>query len=195
MLLVVDNHDSFTWNLVHGLLRWAADVEVVQSDAVTVETVLAAHPRGIVLSPGPGRPEQAGISLPLVRAAAASVPMLGVCLGHQVLCAALGARVVRAPEPVHGRISAVRHSGQGLFQGLVTPLPVARYHSLLVDPASLPPELEPTAWTERGELMAVQHRRLPLASVQFHPESFLTEQGDRLLRNFVERLSAPSGTS
>lgn len=192
MLLVVDNHDSFTWNLVHGLMRWASDVEVVQSDAVTVAEVLRRSPRGIVLSPGPGRPMDAGVSLELVKVVAGRIPMLGVCLGHQVMCEALGARVVSAERPVHGVACSVRHDGLGLFQGLPSPLKVGRYHSLVVAPQSLPTVLEPTCWTESGELMGVRHREFPLESVQFHPESFLTEHGERMLQLFVARLAQES---
>lgn len=192
MLLVVDNHDSFTWNLVHGLMRWAPDVEVVQSDAVTVADVLARKPRGIVLSPGPGRPADAGVSLELVKVGAARIPMLGVCLGHQVICEAMGARVERAERPVHGEAYAVQHDGRGLFQGLPSPLNVGRYHSLIVTRESLPPTLEATCWTARGELMGVRHRDFALESVQFHPESFLTEHGEQMLQRFVARLAVES---
>jgi anthranilate synthase/aminodeoxychorismate synthase-like glutamine amidotransferase len=190
MLLVVDNYDSFTWNLVHGLQRWADDVEVVQSAEVSVEEIVSTKPRGVVLSPGPGRPVDAGVSLALVKASIARFPLLGVCLGHQVLCEALGARVVRAARARHGRADWVHHDGRGLFEGLPSPMRVARYHSLVVERESLPAELEQAAWTESGELMAVRHRELPVQSVQFHPESFLTEHGDRMLQSFVSSLSA-----
>lgn len=190
MLLVVDNHDSFTWNLVHALGRFASDVHVVQSDEVTVAGLGGLSPRGIVLAPGPGRPEQAGVALELVRTLGVHTPMLGVCLGHQVVCAAFGARVVHAPRLMHGRSSWVRHDGAGLFEGLPSPLSVARYHSLIVDPESLPASLIASAYTEQGELMAVRHASLPIESVQFHPESFMTEHGLLLVRRFVERLPA-----
>ncbi|MFT3922836.1 MAG: aminodeoxychorismate/anthranilate synthase component II [Myxococcales bacterium] len=192
MLLVVDNHDSFTWNLVHGLMRWASDVEVVQSDQVSVAQVHAMRPRGVVLSPGPGRPVDAGVSLELVKQFAARVPLLGVCLGHQVLCEAFGARVERASRPVHGVAWRLHHDGGGLFSGLPNPLQVARYHSLVVERSSLPACLLATCWTEQGELMGVRHREYPLESVQFHPESFLTEHGEGMLRRFVERLAPES---
>lgn len=188
MLLVVDNHDSFTWNLVHALAGFARDVSVVQCDEVTLDDVRRAAPRAIVLTPGPGRPEHAGIALAIVRELAAEVPLLGVCLGHQVICAAFGAAVVYAPRLMHGRTSRVRHDGRGLFEGLPSPLEVARYHSLIVDAHSLPAELAPSAFSEQGELMAVRHVRLPIESVQFHPESFLTQHGLAMIERFVTRL-------
>lgn len=190
MLLVVDNHDSFTWNLVHLLGRFAADVQVVQSDEITLDEVVRLGPRGIVLAPGPGRPEQVGVSLQIVRTLGPTVPLLGVCLGHQVICAALGARVVHAPRLMHGRTSQVRHDGCGLFVGVPSPIEVARYHSLLVDVSSLPDVLVPTAFTDEGELMAVRHARYPIEGIQFHPESYLTACGEAIARHFVGRLAA-----
>jgi anthranilate synthase/aminodeoxychorismate synthase-like glutamine amidotransferase len=192
MLLVVDNHDSFTWNLVHALMRWAPDVVVVQSDALKVEAVLRAAPRGIVFSPGPGAPEDAGVSLELTKAVCTHTPVLGVCLGHQVVCQAFGARVERAARPVHGVACPIEHDGRGLFAGLPNPLRVGRYHSLVVAPASLPSELEASAWSNQGELMAVRHRTLAIEAVQFHPESFLTDHGDAMLKAFVARLAPQS---
>lgn len=189
MLLVIDNHDSFTWNLVHGLMRHASDVQVVQSDEVSAEDVLRASPRGVVLSPGPGRPTDAGVSLPLIKSANLRVPVLGVCLGHQVICEAFGAIVVPAQTPLHGVASPIRHDGLGVFSGLPNPLKVARYHSLVVLPGSVPLDLVPSAWSESGELMGVRHRSRPFESVQFHPESFMTEHGDRMLSQFVARLA------
>ena len=191
MLLVVDNHDSFTWNLVHALARFASDVAVVQGDEVSVGDILGQSPRGIVLTPGPGRPEQAGVGVQLVRAlgTAAAIPLLGVCLGHQIVCTALGARVVHADRLMHGRTSRLVHDGGGLFAGLPPSFEVARYHSLIVDAATLPPTLIASAFTEQGELMAVRHVSLPIESVQFHPESFMTEHGLTMVRHFVERLS------
>ncbi len=187
MLLVVDNHDSFTWNLVHALGEFARDVHVVQGDSIDLDGVRALAPRGIVLSPGPGRPE-VGIGMSLVRASA--VPLLGVCLGHQMICAAFGARVSHASRLMHGRTSPLRHDGRGLFTGLPAGFSVARYHSLIVDLATLPPELEPTAFSEADELMAVRHRTLPIEGVQFHPESFLTAHGATMLERFVSSLPA-----
>ncbi len=188
MLLVVDNHDSFTWNLVHLLARFANDVQVVQCDEVTVDDVRRSAPRGIVLTPGPGRPEAAGIGLELVRALRGELPFLGVCLGHQIICAAFGARVVHAERLMHGRTSLVHHDGCGLFADLPNPLSVARYHSLVVDPRTLVGPLRATAYTDRGELMAVRHAELPIESVQFHPESFMTEHGSEMVQRFVARL-------
>jgi len=185
MLLVVDNHDSFTWNLVHLLSRFAEDTHVVQCDEVTLEDVRLIAPRAIVLTPGPGRPEQAGIGIELVRTLGGVVPLFGVCLGHQIICAAFGARVVHARALMHGRTSHVRHDGEGIFAGLPTPLEVARYHSLAVDPSSLPPALRATAFSEDGELMAVRHATLPIESVQFHPESFMTAQGSAMIARFL----------
>lgn len=190
MLLVVDNHDSFTWNLVHALGRFMTELSVVQADEVSVDAVRRMAPRGIVLSPGPGRPEDAGVSLALVRALAPSTPLFGVCLGHQVICAAFGARVTHAPRLMHGRTSTLTHDGQGLFRGLPSPLRVARYHSWIVDATTLPDTLVATAFTEQGELMAVRHTSLPIESVQFHPESFMTEGGLTMVERFVERLAS-----
>ena len=190
MLLVVDNHDSFTWNLVHALGRFATDVAVVQGDEVSLRDVLGHSPRGIVLTPGPGRPERAGVGLELVRALASSgpLPLLGVCLGHQIVCSALGAEVVHADRLMHGRTSRLVHDGSGLFEGLPASFEVARYHSLIVDARTLPRTLIATAHTEQGELMAVRHVSLPIEGVQFHPESFMTEHGLTMVRRFVERL-------
>jgi len=190
MLLVVDNHDSFTWNLVHALGRFASDLVVVQGDEVSVSDVVGLSPRGIVLTPGPGRPEQAGIGIELVRSLGVQlhVPLLGVCLGHQIVCAAFGAQVVHAARLMHGRTSRLIHDGSGVFAGLPASFEVARYHSWIVDPRTLPPSLIASAHTEEGELMAVRHRSLPIESVQFHPESFMTEHGLAMVQRFVERL-------
>jgi para-aminobenzoate synthetase component 2 len=186
MIVVVDNYDSFTYNLVQMLAAAGARVEVLRNDAVTPEALLARRPRGIVLSPGPGRPEAAGISVELIRRQA-PVPLLGVCLGHQALAVAFGALVERAPRLMHGKTSRVRHDGGGLFAGLPSPFEATRYHSLAVREDSLPPELAPTAWSDDGILMGIEHRSLPYFGVQFHPESVLTAAGPRLVANFLSR--------
>lgn len=186
-ILVVDNYDSFTFNLVQPLRALGHDVVVVRNDEVDAAGALARDPDRIVLSPGPNRPEQAGVCVALIPAAAArGIPILGVCLGLQCLAVAYGASVVQG-HPRHGRTSPVLHDGRGVFTGLPSPLEGARYHSLVVDPQTLPPELEASAWTEDGALMGLRHRALPLMGVQFHPESYLTETGSRLLENFLER--------
>jgi anthranilate synthase/aminodeoxychorismate synthase-like glutamine amidotransferase len=173
-------------NLVQPLRARGLDVRVHRNDALTVDEALALAPSRIILSPGPNRPEQAGISVALVRAAAArAIPLLGVCLGHQAIGLAFGGRVVRARRPLHGRASAVTHDGQGVFRGLPSPFVAARYHSLCVSTRRLPRDLVPTAWADDGTLMGLRHRAAPIEGVQFHPESFLTPLGDRLLANFV----------
>jgi anthranilate synthase/aminodeoxychorismate synthase-like glutamine amidotransferase len=189
MIVVLDNYDSFTYNLVQMLAAAGARVEVLRNDAATPEELLGRRPRGIVLSPGPGRPESAGISIELIRRQA-PVPLLGVCLGHQALAVAFGARVERAPRLMHGKTSLVRHDGGGLFAGLPDPFEATRYHSLAVCEDSLPPELAATAWSDDGILMGLVHRRLPYFGVQFHPESVLTAAGPRLLANFLSRCQA-----
>ncbi|MDH3402209.1 MAG: aminodeoxychorismate/anthranilate synthase component II [Acidobacteriota bacterium] len=189
---MIDNYDSFTFNLVQELLRAGAEVEVVRNDAATVDDLLAMEPRGIVISPGPGRPEEAGICPRLV-ARRPRLPILGVCLGHQVLGHVFGARVERAPELVHGKTSAIVHEGAELFAGLPSPFDATRYHSLTIVPETLPPELEPLAWTRDGVLMGMRHRELPYWGVQFHPESVLTVHGPRILTNFLDRCAAPAG--
>lgn len=185
-LLLIDNYDSFTWNLVQAFQVLGAEVEVHRNDALTVDQALARRPDGLVLSPGPGAPENAGLCLPLIQAALGRLPLLGVCLGHQALGQALGARVVRARRLVHGKASPIEHDGSGLFAGLPSPLPMGRYHSLAL--AELPPSLRPCAWAEDGELMAIAHRELPAWGLQFHPESVLSPQGPRLLAAFLRAL-------
>jgi len=195
MILVLDNHDSFTFNLVQGLGALGAELSVVESDAISLTQVRALRPEAILISPGPGKPRDAGVSSEVVRELGATIPMLGVCLGHQVMCETLGARVVHAPRLLHGRTSLVRHDERELFEGVRNPFQAARYHSLTVDIATLPPSLEPCAFAESGELMAVRHRVWPMLGVQFHPESFLTEQGTRLLENFLAFAGARARTS
>ena len=183
-LLLIDNYDSFTYNLVQMLTMAGAQVEVLRNDAESAEAMLARQPEGIVLSPGPGRPEDAGVCLDLIRRHAA-VPILGVCLGHQALGVAFGATVDRAPRLMHGKTSPVRHGDLGVFAGLPNPFEATRYHSLEVKEGTLPQELEPLAWADDGTLMGLRHRSLPYWGVQFHPESVLTGSGPRLLSNFL----------
>jgi anthranilate synthase/aminodeoxychorismate synthase-like glutamine amidotransferase len=189
MLLVLDNYDSFTYNLVQYAGELGADPVVYRNDALTVEAALALEPTAIVISPGPCTPAEAGISVALVRAAAGRVPVLGVCLGHQAIGEAFGGRVVRAGRLMHGKTTMVRHTGHPLFRGVEAPFEVMRYHSLVVAPEGLPSELEVTAWSEDrpagSEIMALCHRFLPVYGVQFHPESVATRDGKRLLENFL----------
>ncbi len=193
MLLLVDNYDSFTWNLVHYVGELGAEVEVVRNDAMTVEAALAKRPSAIMLSPGPCDPDRAGICLPLVGAAAAAgVPLLGVCLGHQAIGQAFGGRVIRHSEIVHGKPGIVHHRGSGVFADLPTPLSATRYHSLVVERATLPAVLEVTAELEDGTIMGLAHRELPIHGVQFHPESIRSEHGHALLRNFLDMSLAPA---
>jgi anthranilate synthase component 2 len=194
MILVVDNYDSFTYNLVQLIAATGVDYEVVRNDAASVDELLARSPGGILLSPGPGRPEEAGVCLPLL-ARRPRLPIFGVCLGHQALGVSFGAEVGRAPAPRHGKTSRIRHTGRGLFAGVPSPFEATRYHSLEVREASLPPELEAVAWSEDdGLVMGLRHRELPYWGVQFHPESVLTLAGPRLVENFLalcaERASA-----
>ena len=191
MLLLIDNYDSFTYNLWHYLGQLGAEVTVVRNDALSAAEALAMNPQGIVLSPGPCAPDQAGICLDLIRAAQGKVPLLGVCLGHQAIGQAFGGKVVRAPQPVHGKTSPVRHSGTGLFRTLPSPFQAARYHSLIVERSSLPACLEITAETEDGLIMGLAHRDFAIHGVQFHPESIASEQGHTLLGNFLALCRAP----
>lgn len=185
MLLLIDNYDSFTYNLYQYLAELGAEVLVRRNDQITAEQVEALAPSHIVLSPGPCTPREAGVSCAVVARLAPRVPMLGVCLGHQCIAEAFGGRVVRAPQPVHGKAARIRHHGQGVLRGLPNPFIAARYHSLVVERATLPHALEVTAETEDGLVMALRHRRYPVEGVQFHPESILTEAGKDLLRTFV----------
>lgn len=187
MFLIIDNYDSFVYNLVHFLGELGVASEVRRNDTLTADEALALAPQAIVISPGPGVPDSAGICLQLLtKAAAARVPVLGVCLGHQAVGQAFGGRVVRAPAPMHGKLSDVRHAGGGLFKGLPDPLAATRYHSLVVERASLPAALEVTAETEDGLVMGLMHRELSVYGVQFHPESIASAAGHELLANFIE---------
>ncbi len=198
MILLIDNYDSFTFNLFHFLGDLlgpgGVEVEVRRNDALTSQEALAMRPDAIVLSPGPCTPNEAGICLPLIGAAAsAGVPLLGVCLGHQAIGQAFGGAVIRAPVPVHGKVWDVHHRGTDLFAGLPSPFRATRYHSLVVRKEDLPPELEATAWTEDGLIMGVAHRSLPVWGVQFHPESIASEHGHDILRNFLALARVPHG--
>jgi anthranilate synthase/aminodeoxychorismate synthase-like glutamine amidotransferase len=187
-LLVIDNYDSFTYNLVHLFEELGAEATVLRNDAVTLEDARALAPDGVVVSPGPGRPEDAGVSIELIRDLAPSTPILGVCLGHQAIGMAYGAAVVRA-EPVHGKKSVVEHTGVGCFEGLPSPIEAGRYHSLAVDRATLPEELEVTATAPDGLVMGVRHRDHPVEGIQFHPESILTADGKAMLANWLRSLA------
>lgn len=187
MILVIDNYDSFTFNLVQYLQQLGAEVTVARNDALTASEALARQPQAILLSPGPCTPDDAGICLDLIAAAAdARMPLLGVCLGHQSLGQAFGGRVVRAPTLMHGKTSPVQHGGSSVFQGLPSPFTATRYHSLIVERDGLPDTLEITAWSDDGLIMGLAHRELPLHGVQFHPESIATEHGHALLANFLD---------
>jgi len=184
-MLLIDNYDSFTYNLVQAFAAMGADVLVYRNDAITVDNALQLEPTHLVISPGPGRPEDAGVSLAMIDAFAARVPMLGVCLGHQCLVSHFGGDIVRAERLMHGKTSMAKHDGKTIFEGLSQPFEVGRYHSLCVEHHSLPDVLELTAETGRGEIMGVRHKELPLEGVQFHPESVLTPEGDQLMANFL----------
>jgi anthranilate synthase component 2 len=186
MILVIDNYDSFTYNLVHYLNELGAETTVYRNDVLSVEAALAMRPQGVLLSPGPKTPDDAGICLGLIESAPADLPILGVCLGHQAIGQAFGGRVARAGAPMHGKTSAIRHHGKGLFKGLPDGFTAARYHSLTVTREDLPNTLEITAWTDDGEIMGLQHHERPVHGVQFHPESIVTECGHDLLANFLD---------
>ncbi|HTS86139.1 MAG TPA: aminodeoxychorismate/anthranilate synthase component II [Usitatibacter sp.] len=185
MLLMIDNYDSFTYNLVQYLGELGEDVKVVRNDEMSVDEIDALAPSRVVLSPGPCTPNEAGVCLGLIERFAGRVPILGVCLGHQAIGQAFGGKVVHARELMHGKVSRIHHSGAGVFRGLPTPYEATRYHSLAIERESCPGELEVTAWTEDGEIMGVRHKRLAVEGVQFHPESILTEHGHALLKNFL----------
>ena len=189
-LVLVDNYDSITWNLVQYLGELGADVEVFRNDRIDVPGIRARRPDGLVLSPGPCTPSEAGVTLPAIRALAGELPILGVCLGHQAIGQAFGGRVVRNARIVHGKASPVHHRGKGLYAGLPSPFSAGRYHSLVVERESLPSALTVTAWTEEQEIMGLRHRRLEVEGVQFHPESILTESGKPLLANWLARVGA-----
>jgi anthranilate synthase/aminodeoxychorismate synthase-like glutamine amidotransferase len=184
VILVIDNYDSFTFNLVQLLYTLGAEVKVVRNDALDAAGVAASGASHLVVSPGPCTPHEAGVSVAAI--AGSRVPVLGVCLGHQSIGAAFGGKVIRAPEPVHGKAAFIRHSGEGLFTGVKQGFQAARYHSLVVEADSMPQELEPTAWSQDGLVMALRHRTRPVVGLQFHPESVLTPEGPSLVRNFLE---------
>jgi anthranilate synthase component 2 len=190
MFILIDNYDSFTYNLWHYLGELGAEVVVHRNDALTVEEVLALRPQGIVLSPGPCDPDRAGICLPLIAAASQAdggpIPLFGVCLGHQSIGQAFGGNVVRAPQPLHGKVSTLTHSGKGIFAGIPSPFQATRYHSLLVDRPTLPDCLEVTCESDDGLIMGLAHRSLPIHGVQFHPESIASEHGHAMLKNFLD---------
>jgi len=191
-LVLVDNYDSFTFNLVQYLGELGADVEVYRNDRVDVPGIRAREPRGVVISPGPCTPSEAGVSLAAIRELAGEIPILGVCLGHQAIGQAFGGRVVRNRRIVHGKASPVLHRGSGIYFGLPSPFLAGRYHSLVVERGSLPADLRVTAWTSQGEIMGLAHRRLDVEGVQFHPESVLTEHGKTLLANWLRRVAGGS---
>src|SRR5919197_3051784 len=191
MVLVIDNYDSFTYNLVQYLGELGGEVKVMRNDAITIEEVAAAKPARIVISPGPGRPEQAGVTMRVIRELGERTPILGVCLGHQAIGAVFGGRVIRAGVPMHGKTSTIEHDGRGVVSGINGPFVASRYHSLVVDASTMPEALEVSARTrEDGTVMGLRHRAWPVHGVQFHPESILTGEGRRILRNFLEDRSS-----
>jgi len=192
-ILMIDNYDSFTYNLVQYLGELGGAVDVVRNDAVSVDDVAAREVDAIVISPGPCTPAEAGVSVGVIQRLGGVVPILGVCLGHQAIGAAFGGRIVRADRIMHGKTSPIRHANVGVFAGLPNPFDATRYHSLVIAPESLPEVLERTAWTDDGEIMGVRHRTLPIEGVQFHPESILTLEGKQLLGNFLRSLVEPVG--
>lgn len=185
MLLMLDNYDSFTFNLVHYLEMLGENVNVYRNDVLSINAIEDLHPEKIIISPGPGRPETAGITLELIEKFAGKIPILGICLGHQAIAQTFGAKIVNAKKVMHGKLSAIHHQKKGIFQEIDNPFQATRYHSLLIDPNTLSDEFIVTAWTEDKEIMGIQHQQWPLYGLQFHPESVLTEQGHSLLKNFV----------
>lgn len=190
MILVIDNYDSFTYNLVHLVGTHTEDLEVVRNDAWTVDDVRKRKPQGILISPGPGRPSEAGITEPVIRELGATTPILGVCLGHQAIGEVFGGRVTYAPTLMHGKTSEIRHDDSGVFRGVANPFTATRYHSLIVDREGLPNLLEITAETDDGVIMGLRHRAQPVEGIQFHPESVLTSEGPRIIDNWLERILA-----
>jgi len=187
MFILIDNYDSFTYNLFHYLGELGARLEVHRNDKITVDDVMAKHPQGIILSPGPCDPDRAGICLDLIRrASAAKVPLFGVCLGHQAIGQVFGGKVIRAPKPMHGKLSTVHHSGKGVFRDVPNDFNATRYHSLTIEPESFPADLEITAQSEDGVIQGLQHKTLPIFGVQFHPESIASEHGHKILANFLQ---------
>jgi len=187
MLLMIDNYDSFTYNLVQYFGELGADVRVHRNDAISLDEIAALAPEKIVISPGPCTPNEAGVSVPLIRRFAGKVPILGVCLGHQAIGQAFGGKIVRAKRVMHGKLSSITHDDRGVFAGLPSPFHATRYHSLAIEPGSLPDDLEVTATADDGEIMGVRHRKLAVEGVQFHPEAILTEHGKQLLSNFLSQ--------
>ena len=194
-MLLIDNYDSFTYNLVQAFAAHGAEVMVYRNDAITVDEALALEPTHVVISPGPGRPEDAGVSLEMIAAFAGKVPVLGVCLGHQSIVQQFGGKIVRAERLMHGKTSMVTHDGESIYRGLSNPFEVGRYHSLCAEQETLPDDLVVTAKTDRGEIMGVRHVALPVEGVQFHPESVLTPEGDRLMLNFMRGETVSKETS
>lgn len=195
MFLLIDNYDSFTYNLWHYLGELGAEVEVRRNDALTVDQAMAMQPQGIVISPGPCDPDRAGICLDLIHRAAGKIPLFGVCLGHQAIGQAFGGKVIRAPKPMHGKVDQISHDGTGVFTGLPSPFQATRYHSLVVERENFPDCLHPSAWTNDGLVMGLAHKELPIWGVQFHPESIETEHGHQMLRNFLTFAATRTGNA
>jgi anthranilate synthase/aminodeoxychorismate synthase-like glutamine amidotransferase len=189
MILVLDNYDSFTYNLVQYIGQFRADIDVLRNDAFTLASIRRRPPERIIISPGPGYPEDAGLSVALVRELGSTVPILGICLGHQAVAAAYGGRIIRAPEVCHGKTSEIVHEGGLIFEGIPSPFQATRYHSLVVEPDTLPEELQVIAWTKGGLIMGLKHRTHPVVGLQFHPESILTDHGLRIVENFLTEYS------